>query len=102
MSHGHRHPPPALAAKALSLPFTGQALRQAVAQRDIRLLMSAAHQLRIAGFKVDPQRLTEELLAHGCTWLTDPFGQRVPLHVRVPQAAARKHVDEQVPFRISA
>ena len=88
--------------RPLNLPFTGQALRQAVAQRDIRLLMSAAHQLRIAGFTVDPQRLTEDLLAHGCTWLTDPFGQRVPLHVLVPQAAARQHVDEQVSFRISA
>ena len=86
----------------LSLPFTGQALRQAVAQRDIRLLMNAAHQLRIAGFTVDPQRLTEDLLSNGCTWLTDPFGQRVPLQVQVPEASPRQQVDTQVPFRMSA
>ncbi|WP_396269802.1 hypothetical protein [Ideonella sp.] len=88
--------------RPLKLPFTGQALRQAVAQRDIRLLMNAAHQLRIAGFSVDPQRLAEELLSHGCVWLTDPFGQRVPLYVQVPEAAARQQVDQSVPFRISA
>lgn len=86
----------------LNLPFTGQALRQAVAQRDIRLLMNAAVELRIAGFTVDPQRLAEDLLCHGCAWLTDPFGQRVPLHVQVPEASARTQVDQNVPFRISA
>ena len=90
---------------ALVLPFTGQDLRRAVAAHDIAALMDMAHQLRVAGYRVEPQRLAAELLQNGCTWLVDNFGQRVPLQVRVParsSAAPREAVDASVPFRLSA
>ena len=90
---------------ALVLPFTGQDLRQAVAAHDMAALMDLAHQLRVAGYRVEPQRLATELLQNGCTWLVDPFGQRVPLQVRVParaNAGPREAVDHSVPFRLSA
>lgn len=90
---------------ALVLPFTGQDLRQAVAAHDMAGLMDLAHQLRVAGYRVEPQRLATELLQSGCTWLVDPFGQRVPLQVRVParsRPATAESVDASVPFRLSA
>ncbi|TDM09387.1 MAG: hypothetical protein C4K60_08945 [Ideonella sp. MAG2] len=89
-------------AHPLSLPITGQALRQAVARHDVPALTNLAGQLRIAGFRVDTQRLIDDLLRHGCTSLIDPFGQRVPLQVSVPPASARLQVDQALPFRICA
>lgn len=90
------------AERPLVLPFTGQALRQAVAHSDIAALMDFAHQLRVAGYRVSPQVLVTELLTHGCTWLVDSFGHRVPLQVQVPARHSRQAPDEQVSFRISA
>ena len=88
--------------RPLELPFTGQALRLAVARRDIHALMDFAAQLRVAGYRVEPQRLTHELLTHGCTWILDAFGHRVALQVHVPAATAQLHPDESQPFRIAA
>lgn len=89
--------------RPLVLPFSGQQLRLAVARRDIAVLMDCARQLRVAGYRVLPQQLVNELLTHGCTWLSDPFGQRVSLQVQVPsRARAAEGPDPSVAFRISA
>ena len=86
----------------LVLPFTGQALRHAVETRNIAALMHCAHQLRVAGYRVEPQQLASDLLSHGCTWLVDGFGHRVPLQVHVPTRVSQQGPDERVSFRISA
>ncbi|MBN8488014.1 MAG: hypothetical protein J0M20_09880 [Burkholderiales bacterium] len=86
----------------LELPFTGQALRQAVEQRDLATLLGMATQLRVAGYRVDPQRLAHELLRQGCTTVTDSFGRTVWLQVHVPEAAPTQAVDESVCFRMAA
>lgn len=90
--------------RPLELPVTGQALRHALERHDTRALMDFAHQLRVAGYRVDPQRLASQLLANGCTWVDDAFGQRVALqvHVPVPAPVAATVVDEAVSFRIAA
>lgn len=85
----------------LELPFTGQALRQAVEARDIPRLHALAAQLRVAGYRGDPQTVVNDLLSNGCAWITDAFNQRVPLQVRVPPALPRQQVDERVAFRIA-
>ena len=89
-------------ATRLELPFTGQALRQAVERRDLGALLGIAAQLRVAGYRVDPQRLAAELLRQGCTTVVDTFGRSVPLQVHVPAPAAAQPVDESVSFRIAA
>ncbi|MFZ2990915.1 hypothetical protein [Ideonella sp.] len=86
----------------LELPVTGQALRMALAARDASGLMDCAHQLRVAGYRVDPARLANELLANGCTWVQDAFGHPVALQVQVPRAVARQQPDEACSFRIAA
>ena len=86
----------------LQLPFTGQDLRAAVERRDVRALLDFAVQLRVAGLRVEPQMMADDLLRNGCTWLTDAFGHRVPLHVRVPPVEPRLHPDESTSFRIAA
>lgn len=88
-------------ARHLELPFTGQALRQAVEAHDIPRLHAMASQLRVAGYRGDTQTLVSQLLNNGCAWITDAFDQRVPLQVRVPPALPRQQVDERVPFRIA-
>ena len=89
--------------RALVLPFSGQQLRQAVSNHDIAGLMDCAQQLRVAGYRVLPQHLVSELLTHGCTWLVDPFGQRVALQVQVPaRHRPAEAPDPSVAFRISA
>jgi hypothetical protein len=85
----------------LELPITGQALRQAVESRDIPRLHAVAAQLRVAGYRGDPQSLVNQLLNHGCAWITDAFDHAVPVQVRVPPALPRHQVDERVPFRIA-
>jgi hypothetical protein len=88
--------------RPLELPFTGPALREAVARRDIKALMAHAAQLRVAGYRVDAQRMAHDLLSHGCTWVNDSFGHRVSLQVHVPEALAQHMPDEAVTFRIAA
>jgi hypothetical protein len=88
--------------RPLELPFTGQALRLAVERRDIHALMAFSAELRVAGYRVEPQRLTHELLMHGCTWILDAFGHRVPLQVHVPTATVQLQPDESQAFRIAA
>lgn len=88
--------------RPLELPFTGQALRLAVERRDIHALMDFAAELRVAGYRVDPQRLTNDLLMNGCTWILDAFGHRVALQVHVPAATAQLQPDQAQPFRIAA
>lgn len=78
---------------ALALPCTGQALRLALARRDLRALDALTRPLRVAGYRFDPLALAGALLAHGCAWVADAFGQRVPVHVRVPRPAAGKPGD---------
>ena len=85
-----------------SLPFTGQALRQAVERADLRALMAMAEQLRVAGYRVEPQRLASDLLRHGCSSVVDAFGRRVPLQVHVPAPNRIDTVDPTVAFRIAA
>jgi len=88
--------------RPLELPFTGQALREAVGRRDIRALMDFAGALRVAGYHAEPQLLVNDLLQNGCTWITDAFGHRVALQVHVPKAVAQLQPDETQTFRIAA
>ena len=87
--------------RPLELPITGQALRQAVEARDMRCLSGLATQLRVAGYRLEPQRLVSDLLDHGCTPLTDSFGHRLLLQVRVPDRPLRP-VDDSIAFRLAA
>lgn len=75
------------AAQALALPCTGQALRTALQQHDLRMLNELASHLRVAGYRFDALALAAELLQGGCGWVCDAFGHRVPVHVRVPSRA---------------
>ena len=88
--------------RPLELPFTGQALREAVARRDVHALLAFASEMRVAGYRVEPQRLAAELLMNGCTWIVDAFGHRVALQVQVPTASAQRMPDDAVAFRIAA
>ena len=72
------------ATQALALPCTGQALRQALQRRDPRALDDLTRPLRVAGYRFDPLRLATDLLQNGCGWISDAFGHRVPVHVKVP------------------
>ncbi len=93
--------PPTRTERPLELPITGQALRQAVEARDLQCLSGLAAQLRIAGYRVEPQRLVSDLLDHGCAPLTDAFGHRLLLQVQVPQRPLRP-VDDSIAFRLAA
>jgi hypothetical protein len=86
------------------MPVSGQTLRQALERHDARALMDFAHQLRVAGYRVDPQQMATQLLANGCAWVDDAFGQRVTLQVHVPPRPAAQDAkpDESVSFRIAA
>ena len=90
--------------RPLEVPVSGQTLRQALERHDTRALMDFAHQLRVAGYKVDPQQMATQLLSNGCAWVDDAFGQRVSLQVQVPQrpASQSQRPDESVSFRIAA
>lgn len=87
--------------RPLELPITGQALRQAVEARDMRCLSGLASQLRVAGYRVEPQRLIDALLDHGCAPLTDAFGHHLLLQVQVPERPLRP-VDPAIGFRLAA
>lgn len=88
-------PVEAPATQALALPCTGQALRTALLQRDLRTLNDLTRHLRIAGYRFEPLALAGALLQSGCAWVSDAFGHPVPVHVRVPMrpapAPARPH-----------
>jgi hypothetical protein len=88
-------------ATALELPCTGQTLRLALEQRDLRTLDELTRHLRVAGYRFDPLALAGELLAHGCAWIADAFGHRVPVHVRVPRRQAVSMRDESQAFTIA-
>lgn len=75
----------ALAKPTLQAPLTGQALRQSVAAHETAEWTAYARSLRIAGYRVDPARLAEQLLRNGCASVQDAFGNEVVVHVRVPQ-----------------
>lgn len=77
-------PVEAPATQALALPCTGQALRAALQQRDLRTLNDLTRHLRIAGYRFEPLALAGDLLQSGCAWVSDAFGHPVPVHVRVP------------------
>jgi hypothetical protein len=72
----------------LQAPLTGQALRQSVAAHRTAEWTAYAQALRIAGYRVDPARLAEQLLRHGCAKVEDAFGHEVSVQVRVPPPAA--------------
>ena len=80
-------PVEAPATQALALPCTGQALRTALQQHDLRTLTDLTRHLRVAGYRFEPLALACELLQNGCAWVLDAFGHRVPVHVRVPPRA---------------
>jgi hypothetical protein len=87
---------------ALELPCTGQTLRLALAQRDRRALDDLTRHLRVAGYRFEPLALATELLTHGCAFVADAFGHRVPVHVRVPRrSTAVTHRDELQAFAIA-
>ena len=86
----------------LQLPCTGQALRTALQRRDLRMLEELTRQLRVAGYRFDAVGLATALLEHGCSWVADAFGQRVPVYVRVPaRPAPPQPRDELTPFAIA-
>lgn len=91
-------------ARPLEVPVSGQTLRQALERHDTRALMDFAHQLRVAGYRVDPQHMATQLLTSGCAWVDDAFGQRVSLQVQVPRRPPSQTAcpDESVSFRIAA
>jgi hypothetical protein len=93
--------PTAPSPSALELPCTGQTLRLALAQRDLRTLDELTRHLRVAGYRFEPLALAAELLAHGCASVVDAFGHRVPVHVRVPRRAAMVPRDESQAFTIA-
>jgi hypothetical protein len=72
----------------LQAPLTGQALRQSVAAHRTAEWTAYAQALRIAGYRVDPARLAEQLLRHGCAQVEDAFGHEVSVQVRVPPPPA--------------
>ncbi|MFZ5548406.1 MAG: hypothetical protein ACOZJX_06905 [Pseudomonadota bacterium] len=93
--------PTAPSPRALELPCTGQTLRLALAQRDLRTLDELTRHLRVAGYRFEPLALAAELLAHGCASVADAFGHRVAVHVRVPRRAAMVPRDESQAFTIA-
>lgn len=78
----------ALAKPTLQAPLTGQALRQSVAAHETAEWTAYAQSLRVAGYRVDPGRLAEQLLRNGCASVLDAFGNEVTVQVRVPRPAA--------------
>ena len=85
----------------LVLPCTGQTLRLALAQRDLRTLDELTRHLRVAGYHFDPLHLAEQLLSHGCAWVTDAFGHEVPVQVRVPSREVLEARDETRGFLVA-
>jgi hypothetical protein len=69
----------------LQAPLTGQALRRSVAEHSTAEWTAYAQALRVAGYRVDPARLAEQLLRHGCADVQDAFGHEVSVQVRVPR-----------------
>lgn len=78
----------AFAKPTLQAPLTGQALRQSVACHETAEWTAYAQSLRVAGYRVDPARLAEQLLRNGCASVHDAFGHEVTVQVRVPRPAA--------------
>jgi hypothetical protein len=78
----------ALAKPTLQAPLTGQALRRSVAAHETAEWTAYAQSLRIAGYRVDPARLAEQLLRNGCASVQDAFGNEVTVQVRVPRPEA--------------
>ena len=72
----------------LQAPITGQALRRSVAEHDVGEWTAYAQALRVAGYRVDPARLADQLLQHGCARVQDAFGNEVTVQVRVPARVA--------------
>jgi len=69
----------------LQAPLTGQALRLSVAANQTAQWTAYAQSLRVAGYRVDPARLAEQLLRNGCASVQDAFGHEVTVQVRVPE-----------------
>jgi len=96
------------AAQVLHAPMSGQVLRQSMAQHradELATWTAWASSLRVAGYRVDPRRLAEQLLQHGCARVEDAFGQPVAVEVPVPPRPARSGHPEDpgaTGFRISS
>ncbi len=71
----------------LQAPLTGQALRRSVAAHEVGEWAAYAQALRVAGYRVDPARLAEQLMQHGCARVQDAFGHDVTVQVKVPAPA---------------
>jgi hypothetical protein len=70
-----------LANPILQAPLTVQALRQSVAAHRTAEWTAYAQALRVAGYRVDPARLAEQLLRDGCASVEDAFGHEVSVQV---------------------
>jgi hypothetical protein len=83
----------------LQAPLTGQALRRSVAAHQTAEWTAYAQSLRVAGYRVDPARLADQLLRNGCASVHDAFGNEVTVQVRVPRpvVADRPAVDAAAP-----
>lgn len=91
----------------LQAPLTGQALRRSVADHEVEAWTRYAQALRVAGYRVDPARLAEQLMRHGCAVVHDAFGHEVTVQVRVPDRAFTVPAGEAAavaatPFRIAS
>jgi hypothetical protein len=80
----------------LEAPITGQALRRCVAERHTAEWMAYARALRVAGYRVDPDGLTDQLLRNGRANVQDAFGNEVTVQVRLPRPMAPELEDADV------
>jgi len=92
----------ALAKPTLQAPLTGQALRRSVAAHETAEWTAYAQSLRVAGYRVDPARLAEQLLRNGCASVHDAFGNEVTVQVRVPRPATTESAAAPAPAQPAA
>ena len=81
----------------LQAPLTGQALRRSVAEHSTAEWTAYAQALRVAGYRVDPARLAEQLLRNGCADVQDAFGHEVSVQVHVPRPAVGRSSENAAP-----
>jgi len=98
---------PIVSKPTLQAPLTGQALRRSVAVHEVAEWTAWAQALRVAGYRVDPSRLADQLLRHGCAIVQDAFGHDVTVQVRVPVRAPLPESHDGAPaslqtFRIAS
>ena len=90
-----------VARQVLQAPLTGQALRHCVEAHQVAEWTAYAQSLRVAGYRVDPARLADQLLRNGCARVQDAFGNEVTVEVRVPKPMITAAVTEAHEFQLS-